>query len=94
MSEMILVVFGVGLTALSGCVGWLILRVIANSRDVAVIQALLGQADIAKSFKCVHDRITELSEDTHRVVGLLEGMERRQARIEDHMMHRSHEGQP
>ena len=91
---MILVLFGVGLTTLSGCVGWLILRVIANSRDVAILQATIGQAGIAENFNKVHDRITKLSEDTHMVLGAVQVMERSQARIEGHLLNRAGEGHP
>ena len=84
--DLVLIALSAGLTAVGVAVGWLVLRVIDNSRDVAVLQSRLGDADIAGNFKYVHDRITALSECTHRVLGIVEGMERRQARIEDHLM--------
>ena len=84
--DIVLVALSAGLTAVGVAVGWLVLRVIENSRDVAVIQSRLSEADIAGNFKEVHSRITTLSEDTHRVLGVVESVERRQARIEDYLI--------
>lgn len=84
--DLVLVALSAGLTAVGVAVGWLVLRVIENSRDVAVIQSRLSEADISGNFERVHSRITTLSEDTHRVLGVVEAMERRQARIEDYLI--------
>ncbi len=89
MSEMIVMLLGVGLTALSGAVGWLILRVIGNSRDVAILQALIEQADIKENFREVHGRITALSECTHKILGAVERSERINDRIHDCLMERT-----
>ena len=84
--DLVLVALSAGLTAVGVAVGWLVLRVIENSRDVAVIQNRLNEADIGGNFKEVHSRITTLSECTHRVLGIVESVERRQARIEDYLI--------
>lgn len=89
--DVILVLLSAGLTAVGVCVGWVIVRVISNSSQIAVIESRLGEADISTNFGRVHDRITELSQCTHRVLGVVELMERRQARVEDHLMGRSGE---
>lgn len=87
-SDVILILLSAGLTAVGAALGWVLLRVIHNSRQIAVIESRLGEADISTNFGRVHDRITELSECTHRVLGVVELMERRQARVEDHLMGR------
>ena len=91
-SDVLLILLSAGLTALGVCCGWLVVRIIDNSRQIAVIESRLGEADINTNFKHVHDRITELSQCTHRVLGVVELMERRQARVEDHLMGRSGDG--
>ena len=87
--DIVLMALSAGLTAIGVAVGWLVLRVIENSRDVAVIQSRLNEADIAVNFKEVHSRITELSEETHRIAGIMESVERCQARIEDYLIGKS-----
>ena len=89
--DIVLVALSAGLTTIGVAVGWLVLRVIENSRDVAVLQCRLSEADINGGFKEVHSRITELSEETHRIAGILESVERRQARIEDYLIGQSGE---
>lgn len=91
--DIVLVALSAGLTTIGVAVGWLVLRVIENSRDVAVIQSRLSEADINGAFKEVHSRITELSEETHRIAGFMEAMERRQARIEDYLINRGGSGE-
>lgn len=85
-NDVVLVALSAGLTAVGVAVGWLVLRVIENTRDVAVIQSRLSEANIAVNFKEVHSRITELSKETHRIGGIMESVERRQARIEDYLV--------
>lgn len=87
-SDVILVLLSAGLTAVGVCVGWLIVRIIDNSRQIAVIESRLGEADITTNFNTVHDRITRLSECVHGIEGVMRVMERRQARIEDHLIGR------
>ena len=89
MSEMIVMLFGVGLTALSAAVGWLILRVLENSKDVAILQATLSEAQISDNFREVHGRITALSECTHKILGSVERSERITDRIHDCLMERA-----
>lgn len=89
--DVILILLSAGLTAVGVSVAWVVMRVIDNSRQIAVIESRLGEADISTNFGRVHDRITELSECTHRVLGVVELMERRQARVEDHLMGRGGE---
>ena len=91
--DIVLVALSAGLTTIGVAVGWLVLRVIENSRDVAVLQCRLSEADISGGFKEVHFRITELSEGTHRIAGLMESIERRQARIEDCLINRGGSGE-
>ena len=81
--DIVLMALSAGLTAVGVAVGWLVLRVIENSRDVAVLQSQ------HENLKDVHGRITEVSENTHKILGALEIMERRSARIEDYLMDRA-----
>lgn len=90
--DVILILLSAGLTAVGACVGWLVVRIIDNSRQIAVIESRLGAADISANFSIVHDRITKLSECVHGVEAMVKVMDRRQERIEDYLMGRSGEG--
>lgn len=84
--DVILILLSAGLTTVGVCVGWLVVRIIDNSSQIAVIESRLGEADIAGNFAIVHDRITKLSECTHSILATSKSMERRQERIEDYLM--------
>lgn len=85
-NDVVLVALSAGLAALGAAVSWLVLRVIENSRDVAVLQSQWREADVQGSLRGVHGRITELSECTHKILGAVEVMNERSARIEDTLM--------
>ena len=85
-NDVILVALSAGLATLGAAVSWLVLRVIENSRDVAVLQSQWREADVQGSLREVHGRITELSECTHKILGAVEVMNERSARIEDTLM--------
>ena len=86
MSGTIEIAFGVILASLTGAVGWLLVTVITNARDVAVLATRLNEADVRDEVSEVHRRVDDIGRNVSDVSGQLKQINRTLGLIQEHLM--------
>lgn len=86
MDGTIEIAFGVVLASLTGAVGWLLVTVITNARDVAVLAARVDESDVRDELGIMHRRVDETGREVSEVSGQLKQINRTLGLIQEHLM--------